>query len=103
MEFAAPNHAYVWTMAGRCARCQRTLGEHLMFLANPENCNVDHASVTTSHTGTRWTLCPMCGQQVEPKMATGELPGPLWGKGRGGLSKRDIARLEFIIYRRIDA
>lgn len=99
-----PDHVYVFTLAGRCLRCQRTEDEHVVLLPTPDpmtECPADHSSVTS------WDLtasnervrCPICRIMVEPRLATGEAHGPVWGPGRGELGTRMKARLGFVAHR----
>lgn len=90
------DHIYVFTIAGRCARCQRTSFEHPSFLKEPDpmtECQVDHYSLSTKLNvvdgGEQWSRCPQCNVQVEPKSLSGMgATGPSWGPGRGSLAPR---------------
>lgn len=40
-----------------------------------------------------WQECVLCGVQIEPKRATGQLPGPKVALGTGDLTKGQMAKL----------
>lgn len=93
-------HAYVFTIAGRCLRCQRTEAEHVKMLPAPDpmtNCPADHRSISAGpligEAGLEWRRCPFCHVQVEPALRTGEVIGPVYGPGRGDLTERVKKRL----------
>lgn len=72
------DHAYVFSIAGRCQRCQNPKEAHPDF--GPRDpvtqCAVDHRSITVRRLigdgGEEWTRCPSCGTQVEPKIEAGD-------------------------------
>lgn len=96
-------HAYVFTIAGRCLRCQRLKGEHVPMLDKPDpltECPVDHASLNLAHystsAGMEWLRCPICRTMVEGKFASHidpKVTGPSWGPGRGELTVRQQEKL----------
>lgn len=92
-------HLYVYTIVGRCLRCQRTPQEHVMMLEQPDpmtGCPADHNSVDTKRligdAGWSWSRCPFCNVMVEPKLP-GAVTGPTYGPGRGDLTERLKTRL----------
>jgi len=97
------DHAYMPTIVGRCARakCGRLAEEHPTYRqAEPEECPIDHASLTsklqTTYAGLEWSFCPQCGRQVETKMASGQPAGHPEGAGRGMLTNRQYDRLRHV-------
>jgi len=101
MQRPTPDHVYVWSIVGRCLRCQRLAEEHPIFLSpdpdKPEGCLVDHNSLITHQLigdlGMSWSLCPVCAQMVEPLMAYTGPKGDPYGPGRGHLTERHKLRL----------
>ena len=96
----------------------REMGLPAQLLPAPTDgqCTVDHNSITSKLVlaegvgdlgppeGARdWhinrTTCPICGVPVEPKLATGEVTGPIYGRGRGELSERHKMDLETVLKR----
>lgn len=49
--------------------------------------------------GLEWPTCAHCNVQIEPKLATGQLSGSVWGPGRGWVSPRMYNRWAAIAYR----
>ena len=99
------DHEYRWTIAGRCARCQRTSLDHPVFKRGVESgeCSVDHNSIASklliNDGGLERTTCPICNMQVEPKLATGQPTGVTWGPGRGSLTQRHMDKLINLVKR----
>lgn len=96
-----PDHAYVFTIAGRCGRhgCEQPEVAHAKLLskvAAAGECPVDHASITTSRLigdgGIELSRCPQCGRQIEPKMTNRHEYVKRW------MSPREQARLTFIVH-----
>lgn len=74
-----------------------------LTLAQPTdgNCNSPlHKAIWSSADG--WLACPVCNVRVEPKLATGQLSGPMWGTGRGWVNPRTRKRWEAIAHRAYD-
>lgn len=99
----ATDHAYQFTIVGRCSRCQRPEADHVKFSRLPDErgCTVDHASINSRfliyEDGGGWTQCPVCATPVEPKMIDGNGPkGPSYGPGRGTITDRLAKKLGFI-------
>lgn len=63
-------------------------------------CPIDHKAIQPRRVvldgSVGWTTCVICGEQLEPKMATGKCDGPETAKGRGPLTKRQEHRLSTI-------
>lgn len=105
-------HKYRFTVTGRCAECNQTESQHLIELPEPVGgCTVDHNSITTrfliGDKGNRWSSCPMCDTQVEPRTAKGrwegdkyvpgEMEGRRFGRGRMPFTQRhwdELARIK---------
>lgn len=112
-ETETADHLYVFTITGKCNRCQRTQDVHpTVVKAAPMErtedgqvvCNVDHNSINAVTLlivdgGLERRKCPACTVMVEPKMATGEPIGKADGIGRGWVSPRMRARWEAIAQR----
>lgn len=96
------DHEYVFTIVGRCGRCQRTPDIHPKYrrgeAAEEGGCVVDHSSITTKlligDGGLQWSQCPQCQMYLEPKAITGNGPqGRPTDRGRGTLTERHKADL----------
>jgi len=99
----ATDHAYQFTIVGRCSRCHRPEADHLQFNSIPDErgCTVDHRSIKTAlligDGGLEWTTCPICFTPVEARMITGNGPiGPGYGPGRGSITERLARKLGFV-------
>lgn len=64
-------------------------------------CGWDHKSWSKSELDKTksWPTCPNCNVPIEPKMATGEPIGPMWGSGRGWVSPRMKRRWSAVAHR----
>lgn len=87
------DHKYVFTIAGRCAKCNRTEDIHPIYRVKAaDGCIVDHdsiASILIAVNGkTERTRCPSCLVMVEPHATTGTPFGPPYGRGRGFMTQR---------------
>jgi hypothetical protein len=94
-------HNFVFTMAGRCAICQRLEAEHLVLMDQPDpmtGCPADHKSISAAlligERGLEWRRCPYCSVMVEGALRTGEVTGVPYGPGRGSLTERLRKRLQ---------
>lgn len=103
IERALEEHAYVFTIMGRCQRCGRTSPEHIQIdhAVPPGKCPVRHDSITQKglsigDEGLQWKTCPSCLTQIEPRMSLGEPQGRADGIGRGWVSPRMRRRWENI-------
>lgn len=99
---ASRDHAYLFTIAGRCGQCQGFEDDHpIVGLPDPmTGCDVDHNSIRTAlligDGGQEWTRCPRCAAHIEPRLATGQYGGRNEGRGRGYMTERhrdELARL----------
>lgn len=105
MEQTRPEetHKYVFTIGGRCLRCQRTEPEHVKLLDQPDpmtECPVDHSSLNvalyTKDGLLEWLRCPICTVMVEGRHRDPGTPRPVGredDRGRGELSLRQQQRL----------
>lgn len=89
------DHSYVFTIGGRCLRCQKTEVEHPVWMAAADpmtGCSVDHRTVNArmliGDGGWVRSRCPGCRVMIEPIAASGEVTGPKYGPGRGDLTPR---------------
>lgn len=69
-----------------------------------DQCAYRHESLVTiglliNDAGLERRTCPGCHVPLEPKMATGQLAGPLWGTGRGWVNPRTRNKWEAIAFR----
>lgn len=100
------DHAYRWTIGGRCGQenCGRHEDDHPLILPRPsgDGCLIDHKSLNSrlliGDKGMEWNRCPSCTDLVEPRLATGIPVGAPWGPGRSVITGRQQFRLEFIKY-----
>jgi hypothetical protein len=96
------DHAYVFTMAGRCLRCKLVESAHPKMLTRADpltGCPADHNSiqpkVLIGDGGMERSRCPFCQVMVEPKAITGEgAVGNSLDRGRGVLTERLKKRLQ---------
>ena len=99
----ARDHAYQFTIGGRCGECQGLEDDHpLIGIPDPmTGCDVDHRSLRTAlligDGGLEWASCPRCGAKVEPKMSTGFPDGKAEGRGRGYFTQRHRNELEKLV------
>ena len=86
------DHKYVFSITGKCVRCQRPEDAHPVFRdrAAPGECIVDHDSITIRRPigdyGWQWSRCPICGNMLEPRFPSIGAQGKDDGKGRGDLT-----------------
>jgi hypothetical protein len=85
------DHRFMPAVTGRCLRngCGKLGDDHAPLKENPGDgtCPLDHRAQRP------WSACGLCGDVVEPKVATGQPTGPADGKGRGAWSERVLNRL----------
>jgi hypothetical protein len=96
-------HQYVWTIAGKCSRCGMAETAHPKLDRSPDRqCSIDHASILVTRLigdeGESWTPCPVCHQQIEPKLpedssATGKRMRSPYGRGRLPFTQRHMNEL----------
>lgn len=98
------DHAYQWTMGGRCglSGCGGVEDDHPLVVAPDKDtgCDLDHRSINTKlligDGGLVRSTCPRCYEQVEPAMAMHHAAGRDDGKGRGVIMPRMTKRLIFV-------
>jgi hypothetical protein len=69
-----------------------------------DRCEYRHENIVTlgflvNDDGLERRTCPGCHVPLEPRMATGQLSGPLWGIGRGWINPRTRNKWEAIAHR----
>jgi hypothetical protein len=100
------DHEFVFTITGRCARagCAQFEDAHPKFVHGrpTDRCNVDHDAMRKRRLigdeGDEWERCPVCLVMLEPAAAKGSPDGDATGRGRGTITNRLRARLDFVWY-----